>query len=154
MNLNMINEPKKDYNREMHTAEHILNQTMIIKFGTGRSVTNHIEKRKSKCDYRFNRPLEENEVKMLEHSVNEVIAKRLDVMESFVSREEAATRYNVSKLPDDAGDVIRIIAVGDYDYCPCIGQHVSNTSEIGGITIISTDFNEQTQILRIRYKIS
>lgn len=154
MNLNMINEAKKDYNREMHTAEHILNQTMIIMFGTGRSVTNHIEKKKSKCDYRFNRSLEENEVKMLEQSVNEVIAKRLDVKESFVSREEAAKRYNVSKLPDDAGDVIRIIAVGDYDYCPCIGQHVANTSEIGGITIISTDFNEQTQILRIRYKVS
>ena len=150
----MINEPKKDYNREMHTAEHILNQTMIRTFGTGRSVTNHIEKKKSKCDYRFNRALEDSEVTMLENKVNDVIAKRLDVKESFVSRDEAAKRYNVSKLPDDAGNVIRIIAVGDYDYCPCIGQHVANTSEIGGIAIISTDFNEQTQILRIRYKIS
>ncbi|MDP3397823.1 MAG: hypothetical protein Q8S23_01620 [Bacteroidales bacterium] len=150
----MINEPKKDYNREMHTAEHILNQTMIRKFGTGRSVTNHIEKKKSKCDYRFDRPLDDVEVKMLEKSVNEVIAMSLDVNESFVTREEASDRYNVSKLPDNAGDVIRIIAVGDYDYCPCIGQHVSNTSEIGAINIISTDFNSESGILRIRYKIA
>jgi len=150
----MINEPKKDYNREMHTAEHILNQTMIRKFGTGRSVTNHIEKKKSKCDYKFNRPLEEKEVRMLEGAVNYFIALNRYVKESFVSRKEAGEKYNVSKLPENVGDKIRIIAVGDYDYCPCIGQHVSNTSEIGGITIISTDFNEQTGILRIRYKIA
>jgi alanyl-tRNA synthetase len=117
-------------------------------------VTNHIEKKKSKCDYKFNRPLEEKEVRMLEGAVNDVIALNLDVKESFVSRKEAGEKYNVSKLPENVGDKIRIIAVGDYDYCPCIGQHVSNTSEIGGITIISTDFNEQTGILRIRYKIA
>ncbi|MDO9680850.1 MAG: hypothetical protein Q7262_07525 [Bacteroidales bacterium] len=46
------------------------------------------------------------------------------------------------------------MAVGDYDYCPCIGQHVSNTSEIGAINIISTDFNSESGILRIRYKIA
>ncbi len=150
----MINEPKKEYNREMHTAEHILNQTMIRMFDTGRSVTNHIEKKKSKCDYRFVRPLKEEEVRSLEQRVNEIIAMSLDVKESFVSREEANKRYNVTKLPPDAKDLIRIISIGDYDYCPCIGQHVSNTSEIGGINIISTDFNEDTQILRIRYKIA
>ena len=149
-----INEPKKEYNREMHTAEHILNQTMIRMFGTGRSVTNHIEKKKSKCDYRFDRALSEEEIRLLEGKVNEIIGRSLDVRESFVTREEAGIKYNVSKLPEDAGDVIRIISVGDYDHCPCIGQHVLNTSEIGGITIISTDFNNETNILRIRYRIA
>ncbi|HCT93718.1 MAG: hypothetical protein A2X19_06040 [Bacteroidetes bacterium GWE2_39_28] len=116
--------------------------------------TIEVNNKKSKCDYRFNRPLEEKEVRMLESAVNDVIALNLDVKESFVSRKEAGEKYNVSKLPENVGDKIRIIAVGDYDYCPCIGQHVSKTSEIGVISIISTDFNEQTQILRIRYKIS
>jgi Ser-tRNA(Ala) deacylase AlaX len=149
-----INEPKKEYNREMHTAEHILNQTMIRMFGTGRSVTNHIEKKKSKCDYRFDRALSEEEIRLLEGKVNEIIGQSLDVKESFVSREEAGLKYNVSKLPEDAGDVIRVISVGNYDHCPCIGQHVSNTSEIGGIAIISSDFNNETNILRIRYRIA
>ena len=35
----------------MHTAEHILNQTMIRLFGCERSKNAHIEKKKSKCDY-------------------------------------------------------------------------------------------------------
>ena len=38
--------PKKDYFPPMHTAEHILNQTMVRMFGCERSLTNHIEKNK------------------------------------------------------------------------------------------------------------
>lgn len=149
----MTEQPKKDYNREMHTTEHILNQTMIRMFGTGRSITNHIEKKKSKCDYSFNRPLTEMEVNALEEEVNRIISLNLDVKESLVSIDEARSKYNVSKLPDNVGDAVRIISVGDYDYCPCIGAHVLNTLEIGKINIISTDFNPDTRVLRIRYKL-
>ena len=46
-----LNEPKKDYNEPMHTAEHILNQTMVRMFNCGRSKNAHIERKKSKCDY-------------------------------------------------------------------------------------------------------
>lgn len=35
----------KDYNPEMHSAEHILNQTMVRMFNKGRSFSNHIEKK-------------------------------------------------------------------------------------------------------------
>ncbi len=45
------------YDPQMHTAEHILNQTMVRIFGCERSFPSHIEKKKSKCDYRFDRPL-------------------------------------------------------------------------------------------------
>lgn len=82
---NIINEPKKDYNREMHTAEHILNQTMVRMFGTERSFSNHIERRKSKCDYRFDRALSQEEVDELENGVNEVICRNLEIKEHLVS---------------------------------------------------------------------
>jgi len=150
----MINEPKKEYNREMHTAEHVLNRTMIRLFGTQRSVSNHIEKKKSKCDYKFHRALTADELEMLENEVNFVIAQSLEVKESFVTREEAASLYDTSKLPEDAVGTIRIIKVGDYDFCPCIGEHVGNTSEIGAISVISSDYNPENGILRIRFKLS
>ena len=148
-----INQPKKSYHEPMHTAEHILNQTMIRMFGTERSVTNHIEKKKSKCDYRFARALTEDEVKALEGEVNRIIAMNLNVVENFVSKAEAEGRYSLKKLPAEVGDTLRIISVGDYDHCPCIGAHVSNTSEIGAIEIFSTDFNPETAILRLRYRL-
>ena len=46
-----INQPKKLYPIEMHTTEHILNQTMVRMFGCPRSRNAHIERKKSKCDY-------------------------------------------------------------------------------------------------------
>jgi Ser-tRNA(Ala) deacylase AlaX len=124
---------------------------MIRMFNCGRSFSNHIEKRKSKCDYHFVRDLTSEEIVEIENSVNGVIAEGLPVYEEFYSKEEAGNKFNLSKLPENAGSLIRIIKIGDYDACPCSGLHVSNTREIGLFKIISTDFNKG--ILRIRYKL-
>ena len=136
----------------MHSAEHILNQTMVRKFNRGRSFSAHIEKKKSKCDYHFDRDLTEQEIKSLEEQVNQVIKMNLEVSEKFLPREEASNRYNLERLPDDAGDTVRIIEIGDYDQCPCSGAHVKSTEEIGGFNIVSTSF--ENGVLRIRFKLT
>ena len=141
----------KQYHPQMHSAEHILNQTMVRMFNCGRSFSNHIEKKKSKCDYHFSRNLTPAEIEEIELKVNEVIQQDLIVKEEFYDKNEAETKFILSKLPDDAGDKIRIIKIGDYDACPCSGLHVSHTSEIGIFKIISTDFNEG--VLRLRFKL-
>ncbi|MCU7492198.1 MAG: hypothetical protein HF300_09400 [Ignavibacteria bacterium] len=143
-------EPRKDYNPQMHSAEHILNQTMVRMFSCGRSFSAHIEKKKSKCDYHFDRNLTENEIQTIEAKVNEIIDLDLPVTEEFLSREEAQRTFNLERLPEDAGDKVRIVRIGDYDACPCIGPHVGKTKEIGSIKIISTDF--KNGILRVRFK--
>lgn len=148
-----MNEVKsnKDYNPEMHSAEHILNQTMVRMFNKGRSFSNHIEKKKSKCDYMFDRNLTEAEVEAITKKVNEVIQMDLSVTEEFLKRDEAINNFKLSQLPDDAGDTIRIIKIGDYDACPCSGVHVSSTKEIGRFQIISSNFEDG--VLRIRFKL-
>jgi Ser-tRNA(Ala) deacylase AlaX len=150
---NDINEAKKTYHEPMHTAEHILNQTMIRMFGTGRSIMNHIEKKKSKCDYHFDRALTDTEVKKLECEVNRIIAMNLEVKEQFVNKAEAEEHFNLSKLPKEATGQLRIISIGEYDHFPCIGAHVANTSEIGVFEIFSTDYDTETSRLRLRYKL-
>ncbi|MGB5873744.1 MAG: hypothetical protein WBG80_10070 [Bacteroidota bacterium] len=134
-----------------HTAEHVLNQTMVRMFDRGRSFSAHIEKKKSKCDYHFDRNLTQEEVSEIERRVNEVLQSDIPVTEEFLSRDEAAKQYSLGRLPESAGDSIRIIRVGDYDTCPCSGQHVSSTSEVGGFTIVST--SHDSGVLRIRFKI-
>lgn len=141
----------KDYPPRMHSAEHILNQTMLRMYDCGRSFSNHLEKKKSKCDYHFNRDLDENEITEIEQRVNQVINEDFPVVEEFINREEALKNFILERLPDDAGDEIRIIKIGDYDACPCIGQHVTSTKEIGQFKIISTGFNDN--VLRIRFKL-
>lgn len=141
----------KNYDPAMHTAEHILNQTMVRMFNTGRAFRAHIEKRKSKCDYVFNRNLSEDEITKLENTVNQIINSGLPVIEEFHKKEDATRFINLDRLPEDAGDTIRIIKIGEYDLCPCSGFHVANTKEIGTFRIVSASFEEN--ILRIRYKL-
>lgn len=144
-------ENSKTYYAPMHTAEHILNQTMDRMFGCGRSFNSHIERKKSKCDYRISRPLTDDEIKAITDKVNEVIKTNADVAEEFISIEEAKSAYNLSKLPDDAGNTIRIIKVGNYDACPCSGIHVKNTSEIPEFQIASASF--ENNAVRLRFKL-
>lgn len=142
----------KSYDPQMHSAEHILNQTMIRLFDCERSFSSHIEKKKSKCDYHFNRPLDLDEEHELAQKVNDVISQRLDVNEKFLTLAEAAEKFNLSRLPEGSGDEVRIVTVGNYDACPCIGPHVKNTSEIGTFQLVSTSF--ENGILRIRFKLA
>jgi alanyl-tRNA synthetase len=141
----------KEYDPRMHSAEHILNQTMVRMFNRGRSFSAHVEKKKSKCDYHFDRDLSPAEVAELERRVNEVIAAGLPVREDFIHREEASRQFNLSRLPEEAGDTVRIIRIGEYDACPCSGAHVGNSGDIGGFRIISTGFEHG--VLRIRFRL-
>jgi misacylated tRNA(Ala) deacylase len=143
---------EKEIDPRMHTAEHVLNQTMVRMFGCGRCFSAHIEKKKSKCDYRFDRPLRDEELREIEKTVNNVIAGDFPVTEEYLTREEAASRFVLDRLPQDAGDKIRIIKVGDYDACPCVGPHVRSTGQLGAFRMISSSY--ENSVLRIRYKLS
>lgn len=148
---NQLNEAKKDYPREMHTTEHILNQTMVRMFGCPRSMNAHIEKKKSKCDYMLEQAPSEDQISAIVAQVNAVIAQNLDVTEELMSRQAAAELVDLTKLSSEAGDTLRVVRVGDYDACACIGQHVSNTAEIGTFHIISHDFENGKW--RVRFKL-
>lgn len=134
-----------------HTAEHILNRTMVEMFGCPRSRNANIERKKSKCDYELTECPTPEQVAAIEAKVNSVIEGNMDITIRYISREEAASIVDLSKLPADASETLRIVSVGDYDDCACIGAHVKNTSEIGEFRIISHDFADGRW--RVRWKI-
>ena len=146
-----LNDHNKQEYPPMHTAEHILNATMVKMFGCPRSKNAHIERKKSKCDYILESEPTEAQIVELEAKVNEVIASNLDVTIDFVTHQEAASIVDLSKLPDDVSETLRIVRVGDYDACACIGAHVANTSQIGQFKILSHSFNEG--IWRVRWRV-
>ena len=135
----------------MHTAEHILNQTMIRIFGCERSRNAHIERKKSKCDYTLPCAPTDEQIAAIEQQVNEVIGRHLPVTVEFVTRENVPAGVDLSKLPADASETLRIVRVDDYDICACIGTHVENTREIGKFRIISHSYDNGT--LRLRFKL-
>lgn len=140
----------KSYAPRMHSAEHILNQTMVRKLSCGRCFSAHVNKKKSKCDYHFDRALTDAEVEEIQAAVNAVISANMAVTDEVVSLVEANRNFNLNRLPDGA-ETIQIVHIGDYDSCPCIGEHVDTTGEIGQFHIISQDCSDG--VLRIRYKL-
>ena len=148
-----LNDHNKTEYPPMHSAEHLLNATMVKVFGCPRSKNAHIERKKSKCDYQLPVCPTQEQMQTIEDKVNEAISRNLPVSTEFMTHEQAKDIVDLSKLPSDASETLRIIRIGDYDACACIGLHVSNTSEIGTFKIISYDFDEERKTLRIRFKI-
>ena len=110
-----------------------------------------MEKKKFKCDYILDAEPTDEQVAQIEAMINEEISKNLDVTIEFMSREQAAAIVDLSKLPEDASDILRIVRIGDYDACACIGAHVKNTSEIGVFKIISHSI--ENGVWRLRWKV-
>ena len=147
----ILNAHNKEEYPPMHTAEHILNGTMVRLFGCPRARNAHIERKKSKCDYLLDACPTDEEVARIEAAVNEVIGRHLDVTVDYMPRSEAAAIVDLSKLPEDASETLRIVRVGDYDACACIGAHVKNTAEIGTFKILSHDYADGRW--RVRWKV-
>ena len=146
-----LNSHNKAEYEPAHSAEHILNQTMARMFGCPRSRNAHVEKKKSKCDYILDAEPSAEQVAEIESMVNAIISQDMDVTIEFMTRDQAASIVDLSKLPEDASDTLRIVRIGDYDACACIGAHVKNTSEIGTFKVISHSF--ENGVWRLRWKV-
>ncbi len=147
-----LNEHNKQEHRPSHTAEHMINRAMINNFGCGRAVEAHIERKKSKMDFALPKAPTEEQIRKVEAEVNSMIDKDMTVAYEYISQAEASTRYDLRRLPEGASDTVRVVKIGDYDDCLCVGQHVDSTAEIGKVSIVSYDYNAEKQILRIRFK--
>ena len=151
-NTPTLNAHNKEEFPPAHTAEHLLNQTMGRMFGCERSRNSHIERKRSKINFLIDRPLTQEEVAAVEQKINELIAADLPVTYEFVTRDNIPAGVTLAKLPDSASETLRIVRIGDYDICACLGTHVQSTREIGNFRITSTSFNEGS--FRIVYKVA
>lgn len=138
----VLNEHNKNEHEPSHTAEHLLNQTMVRMFGCERSKNAHIERKKSKINFELAQCPTAEQVAEIESKINELIAADLPVCYEFVTRDDIPEGVKLDKLPEDASETLRLVRIGDYDVCPCIGQHVKSTGEIGAFRITSTSYNE------------
>lgn len=159
----MLNAHNKDEFPPSHTAEHLLNQTMMRMFGCSRSDNAHIERKKSKITYKLDHKPGRKEEKEIETRMNELIDMDMPVSFEFVERGDLTEEstgiggeyegVSLDKLPADASETIRLVRIGDYDVCPCIGKHVRSTGQIGRFEMLGTNWDEQQRMFRIRFKV-
>ena len=149
----VFNEHNKSEFPPAHTAEHLLNQLMVRMFGCERSRNAHIERKKSKISYILDTKPDRKVEREIERQMNELIDADLPVTFEYVDRNSLPDDIDADRLPDDVSDTIRIVRIGDYDVCPCIGKHVRSTSQIGRFELLGTNWDEDTHSFRIRYKV-
>lgn len=148
-----LNAHNKEEFPPAHTAEHLLNQLMIRMFGCERSRNAHIERKKSKISYILDHKPSRQEEKEIERRMNELIQMDMPVTFEYVDRDHVPPEVSLDKLPEDASETLRLVRIGDYDVCPCIGKHVRSTAQIGRFELLGTNWDEEKRSFRIRFKI-
>lgn len=150
METPILNEHNKQEYPPMHSAEHLINGEIDRRYGCGRAFSAHIERKKSKLDYRLPTPLTDDELRSLEDYVNAAINADVDITEEYITQQEAMDRFDMSRLPEGASDTVRVVHIGDYDQCLCAGTHVKRTSEIGHFRISSSRYQDGVQRIVFR----
>lgn len=161
----ILNEHNKEEFPPSHTAEHLLNQVMVRMFDCERSGNAHIERKKSKISWIVDHKPDRREEQDIERQMKELIEQDLPVTYEFLTREEIEVRIaespadspyarlSLDRLPAGASDTIRLVSIGDFDVCPCIGKHVRSTSQIGQFEMLGTNWDNEKHSFRVRYKI-
>ena len=149
----ILNDHNKEEFPPAHTAEHLLNQVMIRLFGCERSYNAHIERKKSKMSFYLDHKLSRQEEKEIEREMQRLIDEDLPVTFEYVTRDEIPEGVRLDRLPDNASETLRLVRIGDYDICPCIGKHVRSTGQIGRFELLGTNWDEHERSFRVRFKI-
>ena len=149
----ILNDHNKEEFAPAHTAEHLLNQVMVRMFGCERSHNAHIERKKSKMTFILDHKPTRQEEKAIEERMNELIEADLPVTFEFVNRNQVPENISLERLPDDASEMLRLVHIGDFDVCLCVGKHVRSTSQIGRFEMLGTNWNGEKREFRIRFKV-
>lgn len=131
-----INWPQRFGYMRVHTALHLLSVVIPLPV-TGGSIS----ETKGRLDFDMVVPPEDKEA--LAQAVNALIARDLEVSESWITEDELDANPGLVKTmsvqPPRGAGRIRLIRIGDaddqVDLQPCGGTHVARTGEIGRVRL-------------------
>ena len=134
-----------------HTATHIMLAGLRKMFGKGTEQKgSNINDERLRFDFNCDHKMTDEELKLLEKFVNDVIAKKIDVVRSELPYNKAVSEgaYGVFKAESD-DQIVSIYTIGDVDKQICGGPHVSNTGELGKF-IIKKEESSSSGVRRIK----
>ena len=123
--------------RRMHTAQHVVSKVVLDAFGA-QTAGNQIHADTSRIDFQP-ATFSEDDVARIQELTNEVLDRDLVVTKAEMPRAEAEEqtpegRGLLDLIPDHV-DPLRMVAIGDFDLCPCGGTHVDRLGAVGHVRI-------------------
>ena len=148
-----IDGPRRVQLMQHHTATHLLNGTLREVLGphiwqSGAYKGPEI----ARIDVTHYKPLSREELRRIEHRVNEIVRENRSVKSYFESRTEAERRFGFTLYQGGAvpGRELRIVEVEGFDVEACGGTHCTHTSEVGAIALLGVE-RIQDGVVRLTY---
>ena len=138
-----------------HTATHLVNGAArrvlgehVWQYGTQKGLES------SRLDISHYRRLTTEEIHKIEALANQAVLANMHVETTWMTRNEAESRYGFRLYQGGAvpGKDIRVVKTGDWDVEACAGTHLKNTGEIGLVKIIYTE-RVQDGVERLAYAV-
>ena len=121
-----------------HSATHLLHKALKEVLGehvnqAGSLVTSE----RLRFDVTHFEAITEEELKVIEEKVNDVILESLNITCENMSINDAKNKGAMALFGEKYGDEVRVVSMGDYSIELCGGTHLTNTSQIGMFKILS-----------------
>lgn len=124
-----------------HTATHIMLAGLRKMFGekTQQKGSNITEER-MRFDFNCDHKMTEDELKQLENFVNDVIARKIDVVRTEIPYNQAIKEgaYGVF-TPTSEDQIVSVYTIAGVDKQICGGPHAKNTGDLGRLEIIKEE---------------
>jgi alanyl-tRNA synthetase len=137
-----INATRRRDHQQQHSGQHILSQA-FLQVAERPTVGFHLGKEMVTIDLAGDE-LPSTVLASAEDLANQVVSNNLPVRAWFPGEQELAS-LQLRKIPEIAGNALRLVAIGAFDLTACAGTHVNSTAEIGLIKIIRTEKLKQKQ---------
>lgn len=148
-----IDRARRTQLMQHHTATHLLNGTLREVLGphiwqSGAYKGPEI----ARIDVTHYKPLSRDELRRIEHRVNEIVRENRPVKSYFETRTEAERRFGFTLYQGGAvpGKELRIVEVEGFDVEACGGTHCTHTSEVGAIALLGVE-RIQDGVVRLSY---
>ncbi len=133
-----VNKGRRDSIKRNHTSAHLLQKALIDVLGDHvHQAGSFVDEKRVRFDFTHFAQTTKEELSLVEQKVNEAIFNNLTVTAEQMPIEKAKQLGAQALFGEKYGDVVRVVAAGDYSVEFCGGCHVSNTSEIGCFKILS-----------------
>jgi len=120
-----------------HSATHLSHRALKDVLGEGAHQEGSVvEPSRFTFDFNLPRPVSPDELKLVEHKVNELIRADLPVETAVMPYAEAVETGAMALFTEKYGDQVRVVTMGPSREL-CGGTHVRRTGEIGAFFILS-----------------
>jgi len=124
-------ERRRDH-RQQHHGQHLLSRAFVEVASASRTTSFHLGAQESTIDVAVE--VDERTVRAAERRANEIVWEARPVRVRVVARAEAEGLG--VKVPDEAGDAVRLVDAEGFDLQACGGTHPRSTSEVGVVVVL------------------